>query len=226
MTKILLLEDDKSFGYVLSEYLRMQDFEVDWVRTGEESIQLFENSIYDLAILDIMLPGMDGYEVAAKIKQQFSEVPFVFLSAKALKIDKLKGYKIGAFDYLTKPVDEEILVAKIHALLSQSNTKQDSQQIFNVGIYTFNASTQQLTLNGGVQKLTRRESELLELFINHKGKLLSRDYALKKLWSSSDEFSRKSMDVYISHLRKYLSKDENISIINVHGKGFIFNVGK
>jgi len=224
MTKILLVEDDNSFGYILSEYLKMQDYNVDWVKSGEEAILYLKKSNYNLVILDIMLPGIDGFEVAAQIKNNYKEIPFVFLSAKSLKIDKLKGYKIGAYDYLTKPVDEEILVAKINALIMQNNAKNTSIESYEIGNYYFNSSLQQLTFENKIQNLTRRETELLELLIKYKGKLLSRDYALKKLWNVSDIFSRKSMDVYISHLRKYLSDDVRITIRNVHGKGFIFSI--
>lgn len=223
MEHILLLEDDQSFGYILKEYLGMQDFTVDWVKSGEEALLMLQKNIYKLAILDIMLPGIDGYELAKRMKKQFDTVPFIFLSAKSLKIDKLKGFKLGAFDYITKPVDEELLVAKIRALLSLSTRVKEKQEVHQIGAYEFMPSLYQLKHQDELIKLTARETELLCMLSEHKRQLLPRREALNEIWGSNDEFSRKSMDVFISHLRKYLSKDHDISIENVHGQGFILN---
>ena len=219
--KILLLEDDQSFGYILSEYLSMNELEVIWVKSGEEALKVLDHKIVDLAILDIMLPGIDGFEVAKTIKKKYSEIPFLFLSAKALKIDKLKGYKLGAYDYITKPVDEELLVAKVKSLLSQDSKRTNNTKAYQLGKYRFEPSINLLSLSEEKIKLTTRESDLLLLLVQHKNGLLERKMALKELWGASDEFSRKSMDVYISHLRKYLAKDDRLTIVNVHGKGFI-----
>lgn len=221
MHRILLLEDNDSFGYILSEYLTMQDFKIDWVKSGEKAIQSIQTNNYDLAILDIMLPGIDGYEVATKIKQINPDLPFIFLSAKSLKIDKLKGFKTGAYDYVTKPIEEEILVAKINALLQIVKTKNNTSTIHIIGEYSFYPSECKLYFKQTETKLTARESELLALLCEHKNTLLSRKKALHQIWQNTDEFSRKSMDVFISHLRKCLSKDENVKIENVHSKGFI-----
>lgn len=222
MIKILLLEDDQSFGYILSEYLEMKDFTIDWAKSGETAIQLLDQHIYHLAILDIMLPGIDGFEVARYIKQQHGEIPFIFLSAKSLKIDKLKGYQIGAYDYVTKPIDEEILVAKIKALLAQTKpVTENKKSLIKIGVYAFEPALFQLHHQEEVIRLTARETALLDLLCQHKNQLMSRKLALQKIWGSTDEFSRKSMDVFISHLRKYLAKDDSISIDNVHGQGFI-----
>ncbi len=223
MNKILLVEDDQSFGYILSEYLQMQDFVVDWAKSGEEGLKLFANKSFDLGILDIMLPGINGFELATKIRKSNNEFPFIFLSAKSLKIDKLKGYKAGAEDYITKPVDEELLVAKIKALLKRTKKSPVYQEHYQIGNYQFDFQLQQLQLVGEVQKLTKREAELLQLFCENKDRLLSRKKALTEIWGSTDEFNRKSMDVFVSHLRKYLSKDPSIKIENVHGQGFIFS---
>ena len=220
-TKILLLEDDPSFGYILSEYLSMQEFNIDWVKSSEKALSMLEKNDYSLAILDIMLPGIDGFELAKIIKQKYDELPFIFLSAKSLKIDKLKGFKLGAYDYITKPIDEELLVAKIKALIGQTSKRTSLTKDYQIGFYEFYPSLFQLKFNDEVYKLTARETELLSMLCEYNHQLLPRKKALQQIWGSSDEFNRKSMDVFISHLRKYLSKDPNVRIENVHGKGFI-----
>ncbi len=222
MKKILLLEDDKSFGYILSEYLGMQEFQVTWCQSGEDALKKLNSNNYDLAILDIMLPGIDGFEFAKKMKEKNESIPFIFLSAKSLKIDKLKGFKLGAFDYITKPIDEEILVAKINVLLQQTNKKNiPSNSIYQIGTYQFHSDLFKLVHPQQEIKLTARERDLLQLLCEHKNQLLPRKKALQQIWGSQDEFSRKSMDVFISHLRKYLSKDNSLAIENIHSKGFI-----
>ena len=222
MNKILLLEDDQSFGYILSEYLGMQDFQVEWVRTGEDALSVLKKKNFSLAILDIMLPGIDGFEVANFMKAQNEDLPFIFLSAKSLKVDKLKGFKIGAYDYITKPVDEELLVAKINALLNQIKPDPStSDQTYQMGQYQFFPQLFKLVYSHEEIKLTARETALLKLLCDHKNILLPRKKALNQIWGNHDEFNRKSMDVFISHLRKYLSQDDSVRIENIHGKGFI-----
>lgn len=224
MKKILLIEDDESFGYILSEYLGLHDFEVTWAKSGEEGLKKAEQSSFGLGIFDIMLPGQNGYEIAEKIKRKNPDLPFIFLSAKSLKIDKLKGYKIGADDYITKPVDEELLLAKIKALLKRNIKTENLDDVFIIGKYQFTFSLQQLIFGNEKVKLTKRESELLRMLCQNENQLLPRKKALREIWGATDEFSRKSMDVFISHLRKYLSKDDRIQINNVHGQGFIFKI--
>jgi DNA-binding response OmpR family regulator len=224
MKKILLIEDDESFGYILSEYLGLHDFEVTWAKSGEEGLKKAAQSIFGLGIFDIMLPGQNGYEIAGKIKRKYPELPFIFLSAKSLKIDKLKGFKVGADDYITKPVDEELLLAKIKALLKRNIKTEYIDDVFKIGNYQFTFSLQQLTFGNEKVHLTKRESELLRMLCQNENQLLSRKKALREIWGATDEFSRKSMDVFISHLRKYLSKDERVQINNVHGQGFIFKI--
>lgn len=221
MKSILLLEDDSSFGYILSEYLTMQDFAIVWVKSAEAALEILETKIFDLAILDIMLPKMNGFELATILKKQNNEMPFIFLSAKNLKIDKLKGYKLGAYDYITKPIDEELLVAKINALLTQVGHKTAVKLTYEIGDYQFLSNLFQLIYKDEIIKLTPRETALLALLCEHKNELLLRKKALKQIWGNQDEFSRKSMDVFISHLRKYLANDNSVSIENIHGKGFI-----
>ncbi len=219
MNRILLLEDDQSFGYILKEYLLMNNFSVDWAKSGEEATGLISKNIYDVAILDVMLPGIDGYEFARILSNSNDTMPFIFLSAKSLKIDKLKGFKLGAFDFITKPIDEELLVAKINAMLAIS--KKESSSSYSIGIYMFYPSEFRLTINTKNIQLTNRESKLLTMLCSSRPGLLSRKQALTEIWGVNDEFSRKSMDVFISHLRKYLSEDPEISINNIHGQGFI-----
>ncbi len=224
MNKILLIEDDESFGYILSEYLGLHDFEVTWAKSGEEGLKKADQLIFGLGIFDIMLPGKNGYEVAEKIKRNHPDLPFIFLSAKSLKIDKLKGFKSGADDYITKPVDEELLLAKIKALLKRNIKSTATRDIFKIGKYQFTFTTQQLVIKNEIINLTKRESELLRMFCQNENQLLPRKKALREIWGATDEFSRKSMDVFISHLRKYLSQDERVQINNVHGQGFIFKI--
>lgn len=226
MHKILLLEDDQSFGYILSEYLMMHGYEIHWKKSGKEALAAIEKQNFDLAILDIMLPDIDGFEVAENISRKQASLPFIFLSAKSLKIDKLKGYKAGAFDYITKPVDEELLLAKIKVLVGNHKTAKSETSEYEIGEYLFSFSLQKLTFKDQSTKLTSREAALLQMLCEHKNQLLPRKKALREIWGNVDEFSRKSMDVFISHLRKYLSKDKSITIENIHGKGFVLKVGK
>ncbi|GAB5524106.1 MAG: response regulator transcription factor [Roseivirga sp.] len=221
--RILLVEDDANLGYILKEYLHVYDFEVDWAKDGEEGLDQFKRLKYNLCILDVMMPKMDGFTLAEKIKSFAPEVPLIFLTAKALKIDKLKGFKLGADDYIVKPVDEEELIARINAIIKRSTNLQDAQQpsLFQIGQYEFDFTNQSLTRSAKKQLITTKEAEILRLLCIHKGKLLDRQTTLRELWGESDYFNRRSMDVFISKLRKYLSDDPAVKITNVHGKGFV-----
>jgi len=221
MVRILLVEDDPSFGYILSEYLLLQGFEVLWAKSGGEALERLSRHQFNLAILDIMLPDTLGFDLAQAIRKNSPALPFIFLSARSLKIDKLKGYKVGAMDYITKPVDEELLLAKINALIGKNNLSTPTTTQYQIGHYAFNVPLQQLAMDDRTTKLTSRETALLELLCQHENQLLPRKKALQEIWGSVDEFSRKSMDVFISHLRKYLSGDESVSIVNIHGNGFV-----
>ena len=226
--KILLAEDDENLGYILLEYLKMNGYQVDLVRDGEEGFSIFESSRYDLCILDIMMPKKDGFTLASEIKEIDPEVPVIFLTAKGLKIDKLKGFKIGADDYIVKPVDEEELIARIEAIIRRykplGNTVEKEK--FSIGHYTFDFKNQWLLINDEKQTLTVKEAEILRALCKNKGQLLERKVVLNELWNGNDYFNRRSMDVFISRLRKYLAKDHRIDIRNVHGKGFILEVGE
>ena len=224
MNKILLIEDDESFGYILTEYLTLHDFEIVWAKSGEEGLKKVEATTFNLGIFDIMLPDQNGYEVAGEIKRKHPELPFIFLSAKSLKIDKLKGFKAGADDFITKPVDEELLLARIRALIKRAEKHPVTEDVFKIGDYKFTFSLQKLEIKKEIINLTTREAELLHMLCQNQNRLLLRKKALQEIWGSTDEFSRKSMDVFISHLRKYLSKDSRIKITNVHSQGFVLTV--
>lgn len=227
MYKLLLVEDEESLGYLLSEYLKMKGFDIIWVKTGVEALKKIETTIFDLAILDIMMPDIDGFELALKIKSQFTELPFMFLSARSMKIDVLKGFSIGAVDYIKKPIDEEELVVRIQALLLRLAPIKEQSKIadeYNLGKYIFDTTSQILKFENKIIKLTTRESEVLELLIRNKNKLCSHKDILGNIWGKNDYFNRKSLNVFISHLRKYLSEDPSIKIENIHRQGFILFV--
>lgn len=222
MTNILLVEDNETLGYILKEYLEMKDFSIELARDGKAGLKAFKKRAYDLCILDVMMPEMDGFTLAGELRAIEAGVPLIFLTAKALKVDKLKGFNLGADDYIVKPVDEEELLARIRAILRRSkNGSEAPQQTYSVGAYLFDFSNQKLMLDGEEQILTEREAQLLRLLCENKGKLLSRRQVLNTLWNTNDYFTRRSMDVFISRLRKYLAKDPIIKITNVYGSGFI-----
>ena len=224
-TKILLVEDNNRLGYMLKEYLEIKGFEVVLAADGAEGLEVFRPQVFDLGILDVMMPGMDGYSLAKKIKEAEPELPLIFLTAKSLKIDVLKAFDLGADDFIKKPVDEEELVARIRAVLKRAGASADNAPLFiSLGKYSYNHKNQELIFGDEVKVLTNREAELLYFLCQHINELVPRAKILKSLWGKSDFFTRKSMDVFISKLRKYLSKDENVQISNVHGSGFILRV--
>ncbi len=219
---ILLVEDDESFGYILREYLQIHEFNVTLATNGEEGLQAFRKGSYELCILDVMLPAKDGFTLAKEIRQLDQDTPFIFLTAKTLKVDKLKGFRLGCDDYVVKPIDEELFIARVHAIIKRSagrvHNSSDSHQI---GQYTFDFSNHSLELNGHTQRLTEKEARILLMLCERKNEVLDRRKALQSIWGESDFFNRKSMDVFIHKLRKYLDKDPSIRITNVHGKGFV-----
>ena len=220
--KILLVEDNETLGYILKEYLEMKGFDVDLAIDGTQGLRRFQKSPFDLCILDVMMPEMDGFELAKEIKTISMDMPIIFLTAKALKVDVLKGFNIVADDYIVKPVNEEELVARIKAVLRRSHSMKETADLtYEVGCYRFDFANQKLFLEDEVKMLTEKEAKLLKLLCEYKGRLLPRQKVLKSLWNNNDYFTRRSMDVFISRLRKYLSKDEHIQIKNVYGSGFI-----
>lgn len=217
MKKVYIVEDDPNLGYILKEYLELNNFAVQLETNGQDAIDHFTDA--DICILDLMLPLKNGFEVAKYIRS-ISNVPLLFLTAKSLKVDKLKAFKLGADDYLVKPVDEEELIARIHAILNRySKAKQTTT--YSIGHYTFDYPNQTLTIGDDILRLTERESLILVELCKHKNEIVSRDFMLKKIWGDNDYFNRRSMDVFMSKLRKYLSRDEFVEIKNIHGRGFV-----
>ena len=222
---ILLVEDDTTLGYILSEYLEMNQFSVIWAKNGKEGLEHLKGTDISLCLLDIMMPKMDGFELAKQINHLNISVPIIFLTARSMKIDKLKGFHLGADDYITKPVDEEELLARIRAILRRSQKVvgqlSPEDKSYQIGGYQFTPSDRSLSYAGEGISITEKESRLLEMLAQKKNQLLLRTDALKQIWGSNDYFTRKSMDVHIHKLRKILSRDPDVRLINLHGKGFI-----
>jgi DNA-binding response OmpR family regulator len=204
----------------------MNNFIIDWVNDGKKAISEFVKHKYDLCILDVMLPHVDGFTIASEIKKMSSETPIVFLTAKTLKEDMIKGFSLGADDYVTKPFDSEVLIYKIKAILSRNNSTQtyNKDEVIEIGKYTFDYKTRNLKINNDIVKLSPKESDLLFYLAQNKNKVLDRTFALEKIWGAQGYFTARSMDVYITKLRKYLKEDENIEIINIHGSGYMLKV--
>jgi DNA-binding response OmpR family regulator len=221
---IFLVEDDENFGSVLKSYLEMNGFNVSWIKDGANAIEKFNSQKFDFCILDIMLPNIDGFAIAKKIKQLNPEIPTIFLTAKTLKKDVLEGYKIGADDYVTKPFDSEVLLCKIKAIIKRNSEPIDNSHNFTIGKYTFDSELRILSIKDDSVKLSPKENELLKMLCLHENKILNRDKALNKIWGEDGYFTARSMDVYITKLRKYLKNDPNIEIENVPGSGFIFKI--
>lgn len=222
--KILLVEDDPNFGTVLKDYLTLNDYDVTHAKDGLEGLIMFKNDDFDLCILDVMMPRKDGFTLAKDIRQTDSDVPIIFLTAKTMKEDVLKGYQVGADDYLNKPFDSEVLLLKIKAILqrkeSEQNVHEDTHE-FNIGKFHFNSKLRHLTFNGEeAQKLSPKESKLLKMLASYKNDLMPRELALTKIWRDDNYFTSRSMDVYIAKLRKYLKQDPEVEILNIHGEGF------
>ena len=221
---IFLVEDDENFGSVLKSYLEMNDFNVSWTKDGAQAIQNFGLQKFDICILDIMLPNVDGFSIARKIKELNPETPTIFLTAKTLKEDILKGFKIGADDYITKPFDSEVLLYKIKAIIKRNQISGSDTKNFKIGKYEFDSVLRVLSFNNDTVKLSPKESELLEMLCLHENKILDRDKALTRIWGEDGYFTARSMDVYITKLRKYLRNDSSIEIENIHGSGFILKI--
>jgi DNA-binding response OmpR family regulator len=222
---IFLVEDDLSFGAVLKSYLEINDFEVTWVDDGKFAAERFLNSEFDICILDVMLPHVDGFTIGSEIRKTNKEIPMVFLTAKALKEDILRGYNVGADDYVTKPFDTEVLLCKIQAILKRQSSPTDYEEVrFIIGSYEFDSSLRQIIRENEKQHLSPKESDLLKLLCQNKNTLLPRETALRKIWGEDGYFTARSMDVFITKLRKYLSGDPNIEIKNIHGSGFFLEV--
>jgi DNA-binding response OmpR family regulator len=223
--KVLLVEDDTNFGQVLKNYLELNDYSVELARDGILGLAAFRREKYDICLLDVMMPNMDGFTLAEEIRNVDPDMPLFFLSAKSMKEDILNGYKLGADDYITKPFDSEVLLHKIKAILKRNQElqeKQHSQIEFTIGKYFYNSKLRTLKLDadGVNQTLSPKENELLLMLCEYKNDLLPREAALKRIWGSDTYFNGRSMDVYIAKLRKYLKEDTGVEIVNIHGNGF------
>ena len=220
--KILLCEDDTNLGMVLKNYLELNDYDVTLERDGRLGLAAFQREKFDICLLDVMMPNMDGFTVAEEIRGINPDVPLFFLSAKTMKDDIIQGYKLGADDYITKPFDSEVLLHKIKAILKRNEEihREEVNAEFDLGKYHFNPRLRELSVNGKVQTLSPKENELLKMLAEYKNDLLPREAALKKIWRSDTYFNGRSMDVYIAKLRKYLKEDTKLEIVNIHGNGF------
>ncbi len=222
-TKVLLCEDDPNLGTLLAQYLKAKGYDVKLLQDGEAGWEAYTKGKYNLLLLDIMMPLKDGYSLAKQIREQDQQTPIIFLTAKNMRQDMLTGFESGADDYLTKPFSMEELLLRINAVLRRSwgeAPPKERRAVFAVGRYTFDARKQTLTGPGGERSLTTKENELLHLLCEHANALLDRPAALRAVWGDANYFNGRSMDVYIAKLRKYLADDPEVTVDNVHGKGF------
>ena len=221
-TKLLLAEDDENLGLLLKEYLVAKGYDATLYPDGEAAYKGFMREHYDICILDIMMPKKDGFTLAKDIRIVNPDIPVIFLTAKNMKEDVLEGFKLGADDYITKPFSMEELIMRIEAILRRTSQESlsNAQPVFTLGIYTFDTRKQTLSQGGQVVKLTTKESDLLKLLCQNANKILERNYALRSIWIDDNYFNARSMDVYITKLRKHLKDEPTVEIINVHGKGY------
>lgn len=222
-TKILLVEDDQNFGVVLRDYLEMHEYEVDLATDGQAGADAFDQGGYDMCIFDVMMPKKDGFTLAKEIREKDKQTPIIFLTAKTLKDDILDGFRIGADDYITKPFNSEELLFRVQAILRRSlkEDEDDDLKEFTIGEFEFNFPLRILVhKDGKKEKLSPKEAQLLRLFALNMNEILSRSEALTKIWNEDNYFTARSMDVFVTKLRKYLSLDEDLEIVNIHGSGF------
>lgn len=225
---ILLAEDDNNLGFVVQDNLKSNGFDVTLCPNGEEALKAFANNTFDMCLLDVMMPKKDGFAVAETIRELNKDIPIVFLTAKTMQMDKVKGFTVGADDYITKPFDFQELVLRINAILKRSKliTEKEEEVVFSydIGKYHFDIKNQVLKLGNVEQKLTKKETRILTFLCENMNDIASREQILKNIWGNDDYFSGRSMDVFISKIRKYLAEDEHIQIINIHGVGFKLEV--
>lgn len=223
MIKILLAEDDPNLGRILSDFLKVKKYEVEWCKNGEEGTNAFFDGYYDICILDVMMPKKDGFALAKEIRQVDTKTPIIFLTAKSLKEDAIKGFQLGADDYLTKPFSMEELLLRIEAILRR--TQQDKAVVedkdeYSIGQLTFHYNKRLLNTPEGDMKMTSKEAELMKLFCEHMNTTVERTLALKRIWKDDSYFNARSMDVYLAKLRKMLKTDPSVKIVTIHGQGF------
>lgn len=221
--KVLLAEDDKNLGTVLKSYLDVKGYETTLCVNGQEAINAFEKGYFAFCIVDVMMPVKDGFTLVKEIREKDKTIPILFLTAKSMQEDKLQGFSLGADDYLTKPFSMEELLVRMQAILRRARERRGGEignNIFKIGDYFFDFNRQMLKFKGNDQKLTSKESALLRLLSLNLNQVLDRSYALKEIWNDDSYFNARSMDVYITKLRKFLKNDKNVQLINVHGIGF------
>jgi DNA-binding response OmpR family regulator len=221
--KVLIVEDDPNLGQILSEYLEIKGLTATLCKDGEEGLDSYNHGIFDLCILDVMMPKKDGFTLAREIRNKDKNIPIIFLTAKSMKEDTIKGLKIGADDYMTKPFSMEVLLLRIQAVMrrvGRNNSADLNSSVFQVGKYKFDNNKRQLENEGEITKLTTKESELLNLLVVNKNKTLQRSIALNNVWGDDSYYNSRSMDVYITKLRKLLKDDDSIQLLAVHGEGF------
>ena len=219
--KILLCEDDENLGMLLREYLQAKGYATELCADGEAGYKAFLKTKFDICVLDVMMPKKDGFTLAKEIRNTNQDVPIIFLTAKTLKDDILEGFKIGADDYITKPFSMEELVFRIEAIIRRTKGKKNKEStVYHIGQFVFDTQKQLLCLGDDQRKLTTKENELLALLCSHANEILQRDFALKTIWIDDNYFNARSMDVYITKLRKHLKDDPQIELINIHGKGY------
>jgi len=229
--KILLVEDDPNLSLVLQDYLEMMNYDITLCRNGKEGLQVFRNGQFNLCILDIMMPVMDGFTLAEEIKKINETIPVVFLTAKSLKEDRIRGFRLGCDDYIMKPFSTEELSLRIQAILKRCMTQtqalaREEEPFYLIGKYTFDHKNMILRFDNKDRILTRKENALLKLLFENRNQILTREIALKSVWGNDDYFIGRSMDVFIAKLRKYLKDDPSIYITNVHGTGFKLEINQ
>ncbi|EDP70939.1 two-component system, transcriptional regulatory protein [Flavobacteriales bacterium ALC-1] len=227
MKHILLAEDDLDFGNILKQYLEISGYTITWAKDGKEALELFKNGAYNICVFDVMMPKMDGFTLAEKVVDLNPEIPFIFLTARKLKEDKIKGLKLGADDYIVKPFEADELVLRLNNILKRTEkiaTQLQQSETIKIGSYNFDTTRLELTCKDYKKQLTQKESELILFLFNHKNQLLKREDILKAVWENDDFFSGRSMDVFISRLRKYFKLDSSITIESIRNVGLEFKV--
>lgn len=222
MKRILLVEDEENFGSLLQNYLQLSNYEVVWQKDGSQGYSAFFREPFDVCIFDVMMPNMDGFTLTEKIRDKDSSTPIIFLTARNMREDMIRGYKVGADDYLSKPFDIEILLLKLEALF-QRNTNGGAKEVplYEIGSYSFEPATRLLSHDKETRKLSPKEGALMHLLCEYFNEVMPRDVALRKIWGEDSYFTTRSMDVYITKLRKYLNHDPSLSIQNVHSSGYM-----
>lgn len=223
---IFFVEDDLSFGAVLKSYLEICNYKVTWLTDGKYAVSSFREGTWDVCLLDVMLPSVDGFSIGREIRSMNVRIPIIYLTAKSLKEDILEGYKLGADDYIVKPFDADVLIYKIAVLLKRAEGDSgNSNHFFSIGKYVFDTRLREIRLGEAKQLLSPKEAALLQLLCEHRNELLPREMALKRIWGDDGYFTTRSMDVFITKLRKFFREDPSVEIRNIHGSGFIMTFG-